>query len=72
MTISEHIHTLHKHLVSLGLQPVPSAGENNQAEVFKVCFLNKYEMQRWKELQEQKESETNHNILQERPAKDAF
>ena len=71
MTISEHIHTLHKHLASLGLQPVLSANDNNGAEVFKVCFLNKYEMQQWKKMQEQKQSVTNHNISGERPAKDA-
>lgn len=60
MTISEHIHTLHKHLASLGLQPVPT--DSSQPEVFKVCFINKYEMQRWKELQQQ--SETNHTLFQ--------
>ncbi|RFS23265.1 hypothetical protein DVR12_09600 [Chitinophaga silvatica] len=63
MTISEHIHTLHKHLASLGLQPVYQLVDQNQPEVFKVCFLNKYEMQRWKELQ--KESETNHTLFQQ-------
>ncbi|PSL49145.1 hypothetical protein CLV51_101475 [Chitinophaga niastensis] len=72
MTISEHIHTLHKHLASLGLQPVPIANDGNQPEVFKVCFLNKFEMQRWKELQAQKESETNHTILQGHPGKDGY
>ncbi|MGO4294058.1 hypothetical protein [Chitinophaga sp. RAB17] len=71
MTISEHIHTLHKHLASLGLQPVPVSNDDRQPEVFKVCFLNKYEMQRWKELQEKKESETNHTIFQDDPLKDA-
>ncbi|NLR78796.1 hypothetical protein [Chitinophaga eiseniae] len=68
MTISEHIHTLHKHLASLGLQPVPQSNDS-QSEVFKVCFLNKYEMQRWKALQEQQTSETNHKILPDTPAK---
>ena len=68
MSISEHIHTLHKHLASLGLQPVPSTGDNNQKEVFKVCFLNKYEMQRWKELQQQ--SETNHTLFQQKSEND--
>ncbi|SEW07839.1 hypothetical protein [Chitinophaga arvensicola] len=72
MTISEHIHTLHQHLASLGLQPVPQTGDANQPEVFKVCFLNKYEMQRWKELQaQQQESETNHTIFPDHPLKDA-
>ncbi|MEC5147636.1 hypothetical protein [Chitinophaga sp. 212800010-3] len=71
MTISEHIHTLHKHLASLGLHPVPQESDANQPEVFKVCFLNKYEMQRWKELRQQNESETNHTIFADRSIKDA-
>jgi hypothetical protein len=36
--------------------------DSSQPEVFKVCFINKYEMQRWKELQQQ--SETNHTLFQ--------
>ena len=68
MSISEHIHTLNKHLASLGLQPVPSSGDNNQKEVFKVCFLNKYEMHRWKEIQQQ--SATNHTLFQQKPEND--
>jgi len=71
MTISEHIHTLQKHLASLGLHPVPQSDDANESAVFKVCFLNKYEMQRWKELQEKEQSETNHTLFQERPLKDA-
>ncbi|MFY0253168.1 hypothetical protein ACDQ55_04355 [Chitinophaga sp. 30R24] len=72
MTISEHIHTLHQHLASLGLQPVPQENNEHQPEVFKVCFLNKYEMQRWRELQEQKvkESITNHTTFPDRLNKD--
>lgn len=64
MTISKHIHALRAHLASLGLQPVPDRNEGSESEVFKVCFLNKYEMQRWKELQQKQGSETNHTILQ--------
>ncbi|MCW3462265.1 hypothetical protein [Chitinophaga nivalis] len=69
MTISKHIHALREHLASLGLQPVPDVNDESQPEVFKVCFLNKYEMQRWKELREQQTSETNHTILQGLPSK---
>ncbi|WP_143308378.1 hypothetical protein [Chitinophaga vietnamensis] len=64
MTISKHIQSLREHLASLGLQPVPDLNTgDSQNEVFKVCFLNKLEMQRWKALQEQQKAETNHNIL---------
>jgi hypothetical protein len=54
MSISQHILSLQQHLAKLGLHPVPSEspGANDQSEIFKICFLNKYEMQRWKELQE--------------------
>ena len=54
MSISKHIHSLQQHLAKLGLQRVPAEGpgDNNQSEVFKICFLNKYEMQQWKKLQE--------------------
>ncbi|HVI48486.1 MAG TPA: hypothetical protein VM802_26700 [Chitinophaga sp.] len=63
MSISKHIHALREHLASLGLHPVPETAGNNESEVFKVCFLNKYEMQRWRELQEKEKAETNHKIL---------
>ncbi|MBC9933615.1 hypothetical protein [Chitinophaga qingshengii] len=69
MTIAEHIHALREHLAGLGLQPVPELNDGNEPAVFKVCFLNKYEMQRWKELRE-KQSETNHTIFQGTPEKD--
>jgi hypothetical protein len=54
MSISKHIHSLQQHLAKLGLQRVPAdgPGDNDQSEVFKICFLNKYEMQQWKKLQE--------------------
>jgi len=55
MRIAEHIHNLQQHLAGLGLQPVPVAagpGDNDHSEVFKICFLNKYEMQKWRQLQE--------------------
>lgn len=63
MSIAQHIHLLKEHLARLGLQAVP-ATEGDQSEVFKVCFLNKYEMQQWKKLQTEK-PETNHspNVL---------
>lgn len=63
MTISQHIHTLREHLARLGLQPVAELSSNQQ-ELFKVCFLNKFEMQRWKELKEQDQSVTNHKIFE--------
>ena len=53
MTISKHIHSLQQHFARLGLQPVPTDAPEGRPEVFKVCFLNKYEMQRWKEQREQ-------------------
>ncbi|WP_298739445.1 hypothetical protein [uncultured Chitinophaga sp.] len=54
MSISKHIHSLQQHLAKLGLQRVPAEGpgENDQPGVFRICFLNKYEMQQWKKLQE--------------------
>jgi hypothetical protein len=55
MRIAEHIHSLQQHLAGLGLQPVPAAdgpGDNDHSEVFKICFLNKYEMKKWRQLQE--------------------
>ncbi|NIG52266.1 hypothetical protein [Chitinophaga sp. Cy-1792] len=63
MSISQHIHTLREHLARLGLQPVPDQ-ESGSQEVFKICFLNKVEMQRWKELKEKEKSTTNHNIIE--------
>ncbi|KAA2245159.1 hypothetical protein F0L74_04135 [Chitinophaga agrisoli] len=51
MSIAKHIHSLQQHLARLGLQPIPFE-DNQQPEVFKVCFLNKYEMAQWRKLQE--------------------
>ncbi|ASZ10505.1 hypothetical protein CK934_05710 [Chitinophaga sp. MD30] len=51
MTISEHINSLQRHLAQLGLYQVPVGGA--ESEVFKVCFLNKYEMQQWQRLREE-------------------
>jgi len=69
MRIAEHIHSLQQHLARLGLQPVPvtdGPGDNDHSEVFKICFLNKYEMQRWQELREREkvagEVDTPHSI----------
>lgn len=60
MSISKHIHSLQQHLAKLGLQQVPAdgPGDNDQSEVFKICFLNKYEMQQWKKLQEESSANT--------------
>jgi hypothetical protein len=52
MSIAEHVHSLQQHLAQYGLHPVPANGDREGSEVFKICFLNKYEMQRWRELRE--------------------
>ncbi|QHS61807.1 peptidoglycan-binding domain-containing protein [Chitinophaga agri] len=52
MSIAEHVHSLQQHLAQYGLYPVPADGDRGEAEVFKICFLNKYEMQRWQALRE--------------------
>ena len=52
MSIAEHVHSLQQHLAQYGLFPVPADADREEAEVFKICFLNKYEMQRWQELRE--------------------
>lgn len=57
MTISKHIHLLRQHLAQLGLEAVPTVHSGDQSEIFKVCFLNKYEMQQWKKLRKQQASE---------------
>lgn len=51
MSIAEHVHSLQQHLAQYGLYPVPANGRE-ESEIFKICFLNKYEMQRWRELRE--------------------
>jgi hypothetical protein len=56
MTISKHIHILRQHLAQLGLESLPVVQSGDQPEVFKVCFLNKYEMQQWKKLRHQEAS----------------
>ncbi|MBW8686243.1 hypothetical protein [Chitinophaga rhizophila] len=52
MSIAEHVNSLQQHLAQYGLYPVPADADRQGSEVFKICFLNKYEMQRWKELRE--------------------
>ncbi len=51
MSIAKHFHSLQQHLARLGLQPIPF-DDNQQPEVFRVCFLNKYEMAQWRKLRE--------------------
>lgn len=51
MTISDHINSLQRHLARLGLYQVPVEG--TESEVFKVCFLNKYEMRQWEKLRKE-------------------
>ncbi len=55
MSIAEHVHSLQQHLAQYGLFPVPADADREEAEVFKICFLNKYEMQRWQELREREQ-----------------
>ena len=52
MSIAEHVHSLQQHLAQYGLYPVPANADREESEIFKICFLNKYEMQRWRELRE--------------------
>lgn len=52
MSIAEHVHSLQQHLAQYGLYPVPADADRGEAEVFKICFLNKYEMQRWQAMRE--------------------
>ncbi|SFN85185.1 hypothetical protein SAMN05428949_3657 [Chitinophaga sp. YR627] len=66
MSIAEHVHSLQQHLAQYGLFPVPADADRGEAEVFKICFLNKYEMQRWQELREREkeagEVDAHHSI----------
>ncbi|PWV53730.1 hypothetical protein [Chitinophaga sp. S165] len=55
MSIAEHVHSLQQHLAQYGLYPVPADADREESEIFKICFLNKYEMQRWSELRAQEE-----------------
>jgi N-acetyl-anhydromuramyl-L-alanine amidase AmpD len=52
MSIAEHVHSLQQHLAQYGLYQVPANADREETEIFKICFLNKYEMQRWRELRE--------------------
>jgi len=58
MSIEQHVERLQQHLAQFGLYPVPAGNDREGSEVFKICFLNKYEMQRWKELREKESQET--------------
>jgi hypothetical protein len=55
MSIAEHVHSLQQHLAQYGLYPVPADADRGESEIFKICFLNKYEMQRWRELRADEE-----------------
>jgi hypothetical protein len=57
MSISRHVSSLQQHLAQYGLYKVPDNGQNASSEVFKICFLNKYEMERWRELRESEEAD---------------
>jgi hypothetical protein len=52
MSIAKHVQSLQKHLAQFGLYPVPEETIIKESAIFKICFLNHHEMQRWKELQE--------------------
>ncbi|SFE71705.1 hypothetical protein SAMN05518672_109168 [Chitinophaga sp. CF118] len=60
MSISKHVKSLQKHLAQFGLYQVPEKNTDEESAIFKICFLNHNEMQRWKELNERKD---NHNEL---------
>lgn len=55
MSIAKHVHSLQKHLAQFGLYPVPEDAENETSTVFRICFLNKYEIERWRELRTEEE-----------------
>lgn len=55
MSIAKHVHSLQKHLAQFGLYPVPEDAENEASTVFRICFLNKYEIERWRELRNEEE-----------------
>ena len=57
MSISRHVRSLQQHLAQYGLYQVPAAAGDDASEVFKICFLNKYEMERWRELRENEEQQ---------------
>lgn len=57
MSIAKHVQSLQKHLAQFGLYPVPEETISEESEIFKICFLNHHEMQRWKELQERDENQ---------------
>jgi hypothetical protein len=52
MSIAKHVQSLQKHLAQFGLYPVQQETISEESTIFKICFLNHHEMQRWKELQE--------------------
>jgi hypothetical protein len=63
MSIAEHVKSLQQHLAQYGLFPVPADTDREGSEIFKICFLNKYEMQRWQELREkEREQRDEHSI----------
>jgi hypothetical protein len=43
MSIAKHVHSLQQHLARFGLQALPPEWSGDR-EVFKICFLNKYEI----------------------------
>lgn len=57
MSISRHVNSLQQHLAQYGLYRVPAKAGDEGSEVFKICFLNKYEMERWQELRESEKKE---------------
>lgn len=66
MSIAEHVHSLQQHLAQYGLYPVPADADREESEIFKICFLNKYEMQRWSELRAEEE---RHDRLSQKSAR---
>ena len=67
MSIAKHVQSLQKHLAQFGLYPVPEEKVSEESAIFKICFLNHSEMQRWKALQQEQDTtdelKTNHSSL---------
>jgi len=67
MSIAKHVQSLQKHLAQFGLYPVPEEKVSEESAIFKICFLNHTEMQRWKALQQEQDTtdelKTNHSSL---------
>lgn len=57
MSIAKHVQSLQKHLAQFGLYQVQEETISEESAIFKICFLNHHEMQRWKEAQDREKTE---------------